>query len=290
MSVPLRPHVKNDARGENNVRNSDHPNSMQHSEVSIPRANAVSREALSRYLATYLDVRRFKDAAPNGLQVEGTPMIHKIVLGVTANQLLIDAAVDAHADALFVHHGIFWKGDDPRVVGFHRNRIARLIGRNVNLFAYHLPLDAHPEVGNNVQLAKKLGLTINAAVGEQNLVLVGQLGNGLAVKSSVLAAFCARHFGSRVSLFTNSSGLVQKIAWCTGAGGSLLRDAIEAGAEAFITGEISEHHIHEARESNVTLITVGHHASERSGIAALGSHLAQKFGVATEFIDVDSPL
>jgi dinuclear metal center YbgI/SA1388 family protein len=272
------------------VRNSDHPNSMQHGDVTIPRANAVSRDALSRYLATFLDVRKYKDVAPNGLQVEGTPMIHKIVLGVTANQLLIDAAVDAHADAIFVHHGIFWKGDDPRIVGYHRNRVAQLLARNVSLFAYHLPLDAHPEVGNNVQLAKKLGLNVSSATGENNLVLIGQLGAGIPVKSAVLAAFCGRHFGNRVAMYTSSTGLVQKIGWCTGAGGSLLRDAIDAGVEAFITGEISEHHIHEARESNVTLITVGHHASERGGIAALGAHLAQKFGVATEFIDVDSPL
>jgi dinuclear metal center YbgI/SA1388 family protein len=272
------------------MRNADHPNSMQHSEVTIPRANAVSRDNVSRYLASFLDVRRFKDVAPNGLQVEGIPMIHKIVVGVTANQLLIDAAIDARADAILVHHGLFWKGDDPRVVGFHRQRLARLLTRNVNLFAYHLPLDAHAEVGNNVQLAKKLGITVTGATGEDGLVLLGQLGSGLAVKSTVLAAYCARHFSARVGLFTISTGLVQKIAWCTGAGGSLLRDAIEAGADAFITGEISEHHIHEARESNVALITVGHHASERGGVMALAAHLTQKFGVYTEFIDVDSPL
>lgn len=263
---------------------------MQQNEVTIPRANAVQRDNLSRYLATYLDVRRFKDVAPNGLQVEGMPMIHKIVVGVTANRLLIDAAIDAHADAILVHHGLFWKGDDPRVVGFHRERLARLLIRNVNLYAYHLPLDAHPEVGNNAQLGAKLGLNITGAAAENDLVLLGQLGKGLAVKSTVLAAFCSRYFPGLVRLYSTSSGLVQKIAWCTGAGGSLLREAIDAGADAFITGEISEHHIHEARESDVTLITIGHHASERGGVAALAAHLTQKFGVYTEFIDVDSPL
>jgi dinuclear metal center YbgI/SA1388 family protein len=272
------------------MRQSDHANSMQPGDITLPRATAVGRDSLSRYLATLLDVRRFKDVAPNGLQVEGTPMIHKIVVGVTANQTLIEAAITNHADAIVVHHGLFWKGDDPRVVGFHRHRLAHLLMRNVNLFAYHLPLDAHAEVGNNVQLAKKLGLNITGAAGENDLVLLGKLGAGIPVKSAVLAAFCARHFGNRVSMYTTSTGLVQNIAWCTGAGGSLLRDAIDSGADAFITGEISEHHIHEARESNVTLITLGHHASERGGVVALGSHLTQKFGVQCEFIDVDSPL
>jgi dinuclear metal center YbgI/SA1388 family protein len=276
------------------MRNTDMPNSMQDSTplatTDRPRAAAVSRDSIVRYLASHLDVGRFKDVAPNGLQVEGTPMIHKLVVGVTANRLLIEAALDARADAILVHHGLFWKGDDPRVVGFHRHRLAALLARNVNLLAYHLPLDAHPEVGNNAQLGKKLGLTITGATGEGGLVLLGQLGRGLEVKSSVLAAFCGRHFGPRVGLYSTSTGLVKKIAWCTGAGGSLLRDAIEAGADAFITGEIAEHHVHEARESNITLITLGHHATERGGVVALGAHLNAHFGVHYEFIDVDSPL
>lgn len=272
------------------MRDAESTNFMQQADPTLPRATAVSRETLSRYLSELLDVRRFKDVAPNGLQVEGTPMIHKIVTGVTANEALLEAAINAHADAVIVHHGLFWKGDDPRIVGFHRKRVAHLISRNVNLFAYHLPLDAHAEVGNNVQLAKRLGLNIMGATGEADLVLYGHLGSGIPVRPAVLAAFCARHFGNRVALYTSSVGLVQKIAWCTGAGGSLLRDAIDAGAEAFITGEISEHHIHVARESNVTLITLGHHASERDGVLRLGEHLATKYKVACQFIDIDSPL
>ncbi len=271
------------------MRNAESLNSMQES-FTQPRVTAVARESLTQHLSTYLDVRKFKDVAPNGLQVEGTPMIHKLVVGVTANEALIDAAANAQADALLVHHGLFWKGDDPRIVGFHRRRVAQLIARNINLYAYHLPLDAHPDVGNNVQLAKKLGLNVRGACGDQDLVLYGELGNAIPVRPAVLAAFCARHFGGRVSLFTSSTGLVQKIAWCTGAGGSLLRDAIDLGAEAFITGEISEHHIHIARESNVTLITIGHHASERGGVMALASYLEKKFSLSTQFIDVDSPL
>ncbi len=263
---------------------------MQDDDITVQPISGVSRETFARYLASMLDIRRFKDVAPNGLQVEGAPMIHKLVAGVTANVALIEAAASAGADAILVHHGIFWKGDDPRVVGFHRQRLQRLLMRNINLFAYHLPLDAHMEAGNNVQLARKLGLTVMSAVGENDLVLMGQLGSGVPVKPSVLAAFCARHFGKRVSLYTASSGLVQKIAWCTGAGGSLLRDAIDAGAEAFITGEIDEHHIHEAAESDVTLITVGHHASERGGVEVLGAHVARKFSIDFEFIDIDSPL
>jgi dinuclear metal center YbgI/SA1388 family protein len=272
------------------MRESDYTNSMQHGANMTSGPTAVARDEITRYLATFLDVRRFRDVAPNGLQVEGAPLVHKIVAGVTANAALIEAAANAGADAILVHHGLFWKGDDPRVVGFHRQRLVRLLARNVNLFAYHLPLDAHAEVGNNVQLAKKLGLNVTHAAGENDLVLLGKLGQGIPVKSAVLGAFCGRHFGNRVSMYTSSSGLVQNIAWCTGAGGSLLREAIEAGAEAFITGEIDEHHIHEAAESDVTLITIGHHASERGGVAALATHLNRKFGVATQFIDIDSPL
>ncbi len=272
------------------MRDAESTNFMQHADAHLPRPNAVNRDVLARYLSEFLDVRCFKDVAPNGLQVEGSPLVHKIVTGVTANEGLIEAAIAAHADTILVHHGLFWKGDDPRIVGFHRKRIAHLLSKNINLFAFHLPLDAHAEVGNNAQLARRLGLTVMGATGEADLVLYGQLGNGIPVRPAVLAAFCARHFGNRVALYTSSVGNVQKIAWCTGAGGSLLRDAIDAGAEAFITGEISEHHIHVARESNVTLITVGHHASERDGPRRLGEHLAAKFKVTSEFIDIDSPL
>jgi dinuclear metal center YbgI/SA1388 family protein len=272
------------------MRTIDTPNFMQDADVSDLKQGHVSRAELARHLSRHLETHRFKDVAPNGLQVEGADTIRHIVTGVTANQVLIDAAIAAGADTLIVHHGLFWKGDDPCVVGFHRARIARLVQHNINLFAYHLPLDAHAELGNNVQMAKKLGLTVTGSTGEANLTLLGHLGNGIAVKSVLLAAFVARHYGSRVALYASSSQPIRTIAWCTGAGGGFLRDAIAAGAHAFITGEISEHHIHLARESNVTLIAAGHHATERGGVATLGGYIAHRYGVRQQFIDVDSPL
>ena len=252
--------------------------------------HACDRDTLTRHLNDYLDIRRFKDAAYNGLQVGGKSTVSYVVAGVTANKALIDAAIAVGADTVVVHHGLFWKGDDPRLVGYHRERVAALLAANINLYAYHLPLDVHAELGNNALLGRRLGLTATESVGENGLISIGQLGVGVAVKSTVLAAYCARHYGRRVTLYASSQRLVRKIAWCTGAGGSLLREAIEAGADAYITGEIAEHHIHEARESDVALISAGHHATECDGVAALGAHIAKQFGVAYQFIDVDSPL
>ena len=275
------------------MRTVDLHNFIQDLEVETlnpPSGGFVSRDALAGHLNTYLDIRRFKDVAVNGLQVAGRDTISHIVVGVTANKALIDAAIEAKADAVIVHHGLFWKGDDPRLVGYHRERVAALLGANINLFAYHLPLDVHAEVGNNACFGRRLGLSPIGAVGESGLVMVGQLGVNVAVRCTVLAAYVARHYGRRVTLFTHPDRMISKIAWCTGAGGSLLGDAIEAGADAFITGEISEQHVHHARESNITLIAAGHHATERDGVAALASHLVQQFGVSYQFIDINSPV
>lgn len=278
------------------MRTIDHSNFIQElgADTVMPvRAvggKKVERDELTRHLNAYLSAHRFKDAAYNGLQVAGRHLVSHVAVGVTANKALIEAAVIAGADTILVHHGLFWKGDDPRLVGYHRERAAVLLDADVNLYAYHLPLDVHAEVGNNACLGRRLGLSPTGLAGENNLVMLGQLGVGVAVKSAVLAAYCARHYGRRVTLFASSSRMIKNIAWCTGAGGSLLKDAIAAGADAFITGEVSEHHVHEARESDITLITAGHHATERDGVAALGAHIAQQFGVRYQFIDVDSPL
>ncbi len=255
--------------------------------------HSVSRDELARHLATFLDVRRCKDVAVNGLQVAGREMISHIVVGVTANKALIDAAIDVKADAVIVHHGLFWKGDSPALTGYHRARVAALLAANINLYAYHLPLDVHAEVGNNACMGRRLGLSPlpgGNTTGEAGLVMLGQLGINVAVRCTVLAAYCARHYGRRVTLFSNPDRMIKTIAWCTGAGGSLLGDAIEAGADAFITGEISEQHVHQARESNITLIAAGHHATERDGVAALAGHLVQQFGVTYQFIDINSPV
>ena len=251
---------------------------------------SVARDALTQHLNTYLDSRRFKDVAVNGLQVAGRDTIAHIVVGVTANKALIDAAVEAKADALIVHHGLFWKGDVPSLVGYHRERVAALLAANINLYAYHLPLDVHAEVGNNACLGRRLGLSPLGVTGDAGLVMLGRLGVNVAVRCTVLAAYVARHYGRRVTLFSHPERLIKTIAWCTGAGGSLLGDAIDAGADAFITGEISEQHVHQARESNITLIAAGHHATERDGVAGLAAHLVQQFGVTYQFIDISSPV
>ena len=157
--------------------------------------HACDRDTLTRHLNDYLDIRRFKDAAYNGLQVGGKSTVSYVVAGVTANKALIDAAIAVGADTVVVHHGLFWKGDDPRLVGYHRERVAALLAANINLYAYHLPLDVHAEIGNNALLGRRLGLTATESVGENGLISIGQLGVGVAVKSTVLAAYCARHYG-----------------------------------------------------------------------------------------------
>ena len=250
----------------------------------------MSRDALTLHIDSFLDSRNFKDVAVNGLQVSGRDTIAHIVVGVTANKALIDAAIEARADAMIVHHGLFWKGDDPRMVGYHRERVAALLAANINLYAYHLPLDVHAEVGNNACMGRRLALTRKGVAGESGLVMLGELGVNVPVRCTVLAAYVARHYGRRVTLYTHPERLIKTIAWCTGAGGSLLGDAIDAGADAFITGEISEQHVHQARESNVTLIGAGHHSTERDGVAGLASRLVQKFGVTYQFIDISSPV
>ena len=251
---------------------------------------SVARDDLTRHLDDFLSVRAFKDAAFNGLQVAGRDMVSHVVVGVTANKALIEQAIAMKADALLVHHGLFWKGDSRALVGYHRVRVAALLAHDINVYAYHLPLDVHAEVGNNACLGRRLGLSPTGTCGEAGLVTLGRLGVNATVGCTVLAAYVARHFGRRVTLFSHPDRPIRTIAWCTGAGGSLLGEAIAAGADAFITGEISEQHVHQARESNITLIAAGHHATERDGVAALGGHLVQRFGITYQFIDVNSPV
>lgn len=264
------------------MRSVDMPDFIQHIGVQGAATAtwvSVRRDRLARYLDEYLDCRRCKDVAVNGLQAAGRDLISNIVVGVTANKALIDAAIAAKADAVIVHHGLFWKGDSPALVGYHRERVAALLAHNINLYAYHLPLDVHAEVGNNACLGRRLRLSPTGSCGEAGLVMLGQLGVSADVRCTVLAAYVARHYGRRVTLLSHPERPIRTIAWCTGAGGSLLTDAIAAGADAFITGEISEQHVHQARESDITLIAAGHHATERDGVAALAAHLVQQFGV-----------
>ncbi|WP_184039377.1 Nif3-like dinuclear metal center hexameric protein [Chitinivorax tropicus] len=247
----------------------------------------MTRPELERHLHQLLDLARFKDNAPNGLQVEGREQIETIVTGVTANRALIEAALDLKADAILVHHGFFWKNEDARIVGIKRQRIGLLLANDLNLFGYHLPLDAHPTLGNNAQLAQKLGLMADGNFGEQNLGAVGVLSDTLPL--SIFADHIAQQLGRPPLIIGDPTQAVRRVAWCTGGAQSYFNDAIAQGVDAYITGEISEAVVHTAREAGVAFIAAGHHATERYGIEALGRYLAGEFGLTHHFIDIDNP-
>ena len=248
----------------------------------------MQRDDLARYLDQLLEVPRFRDYCPNGLQVEGRAGVSRLVTGVSASQALIEAAIGAGADALLVHHGYFWKSEDGRITGTRRRRIGLLLQHDISLFAYHLPLDAHPEHGNNAQLGALLGFTEKGRAGEQNIVA-----HGCTAATQPLAAFAA-HIESRLgrapTVIGDPAQRIARIAWCTGGAQGYFEDAIALGVDAFITGEISEPQVHLARESGVAFIAAGHHATERFGVQALGAHLVARFGIEHRFIDVPNPV
>ena len=248
------------------------------------------RQDLLRAFDALLAPERFKDYGPNGLQVEGREEVRRIVSGVTASRALIEAAVARKADAIFVHHGLFWRGQDGRVTGWMKQRLALLLAHDINLYAYHLPLDAHPELGNNAQLGRQLALRATARFGEQDLGFVGERDGGADfVDSEALAAHVRGALGRDVTLVPGHAGRIRRVAWCTGGAQSYFEAAIAAGAQAFLTGEISEPQAHHARECGVTFLACGHHASERYGAPAVAAHVAKQFGLRHEFVDVDNP-
>ncbi|HYF17710.1 MAG TPA: Nif3-like dinuclear metal center hexameric protein [Ramlibacter sp.] len=237
-----------------------------------------------------LQPERFRDYGPNGLQVEGRAEVRRIVSGVTASRALIEAAVEQQADAVFVHHGLFWRGQDGRVTGWMKQRLALLLAHDVSLFAYHLPLDAHPDLGNNAQLGRALGLQASARFGEQDLgFLGGRAGGGSFATGEELAAHVQRTLGRSVTLVTGSPGPIERIGWCTGGAQGYFESAIAAGAQAFLTGEISEPQAHYARECGVSFLACGHHATERYGAPAVAAHVAAELGLEHRFVDVDNP-
>ncbi|MES2509630.1 MAG: Nif3-like dinuclear metal center hexameric protein [Pseudomonadota bacterium] len=262
--------------------------------MTVPDAVVAPRALLLGAFDQLLQPERFKDYGPNGLQVEGKAEVRKIVSGVTASLALIEAAVAAEADAIFVHHGLFWRGQDGRVTGWMKQRLALLLAHDINLFAYHLPLDAHPDLGNNAQLGLKLGLKANEGApgrfGEQGLGFMGGKADGGSFGSAQELADSVQAALKRpVTLVGQAQRPVQTIAWCSGGAQGYFEAAIAAGADAFITGEISEPQAHYAREMGVAFIACGHHASERYGAPAVAGHIAAQFGMAHEFIDIDNP-
>jgi dinuclear metal center YbgI/SA1388 family protein len=249
---------------------------------------AMQREELNRYLDGLLEVSRFRDYCPNGLQVEGRGEIRRIVSGVTASLDLIQAALTEGADAVVVHHGYFWKGDDPCLTGARRARIALLVVHELNLFAYHLPLDAHAELGNNAQLGKRLGLVEAGRFADQEIGVYGNL--GAPMRLDAFALHVKHRLGREPLVIGDPAREIRDIAWCTGAAQGFFEEAIKLGPDAYLSGEISEQQVHLARESGMAFVAAGHHATEKYGVQALGEHLAARFGLEHRFIDIPNPV
>lgn len=248
----------------------------------------VSRNALITYLNTLLQVELFNDYAPNGLQIEGKSDIKKIVTGVTASQALIDAAITLNADAVLVHHGYFWKGEDARIVGMKKKRVQSLLAQDINLLAYHLPLDAHATLGNNAQLGQLLGLEIEGNEGQNNLVSYAKLPVAVTVES--FAALLQAKLQRTPLVVGPKNKAIQTIAWCTGAAQGYISTAMELGADAYISGEVSEQTTHMANENDIVYFAAGHHATERYGVQALGQHLAERFAIEHHYVETGNPV
>lgn len=256
----------------------------------MPEMPSIDRAALLAAFNTELQPERFKDYGPNGLQVEGRARVGKLVSGVTASRALIEAAIEARADAIFVHHGLFWRGQDGTVTGWMKERLRLLLAHDINLLAYHLPLDAHPILGNNAQLGKMLGLQATGRFGDQDMGFIGGRVDGEAFADADVLAWQLEHVLKRsVTGVLPKRRAISRVAWCTGGAQSYFEAAIAAGAEAFITGEISEPQAHLARECGVAFFACGHHATERYGAPAMASHVAEQLGIAHEFIEIENP-
>jgi dinuclear metal center YbgI/SA1388 family protein len=250
---------------------------------------AVALTTLVDETDRFLNAAKIPDYCPNGLQVEGRPQVRRIVSGVTASQALLDAAVEAHADVVLVHHGYFWRNEDPRVVGMKQRRLKTLLSNDISLLAYHLPLDVHPEVGNNVQLARLLGLTVEGLLEPDNPRSVGLVGS---LDTPLAPADFMRRIQSalgREPVMVEGPGLIRRVAWCTGGAQGYIDQAVAAGVDAYLTGEISEPTAHIARENELSFFAAGHHATERYGVQALGEHLAKRFAIEHLFIDCPNP-
>lgn len=256
-----------------------------------PRApNMASTQQLLQSFDSLLQPEQFKDYGPNGLQVEGKGEVARLVSGVTASRLLIERAIAAGADAIFVHHGLFWRGQDGRVIGWMKQRLSLLLRHEINLFAYHLPLDAHGELGNNAQFGLTLGLRTTGRFGDQDLGFLGARDDAADFDSAdALARHIEQQLGRRASWVAGDGRRIRRIAWCTGGAQGLFESAIAAGADAYVTGEISEPQAHYARECGVAFVACGHHASERFGAPAVAAHVAASLGIEHQFIDIDNP-
>ncbi|MGN6086607.1 Nif3-like dinuclear metal center hexameric protein [Trinickia sp.] len=248
----------------------------------------MDRIELELYLNDLLQIGRFKDYSPNGLQVEGRRRIEKIATGVTASLAFLQAATEWGADAVLVHHGYFWRNEAPQITGRKYRRLKQLIDNEISLFAYHLPLDDHPEFGNNAQLGARLGLIGDTRFGADALGWMTTL--PMPVSLAHFAAQVEHTLGRAPLLLGDAESELRRIAWCTGGAQSYFEAAIDAGADVYLTGEISEQITHIAAESGVAFLAAGHHATERYGVQALGAHLSERFDIEHLFIDIDNPV
>jgi len=249
-------------------------------------------KAIVEYCNDLLSIQEFTDYCPNGLQVEGRGEIKKIISGVTACQALIDEAVERKADAILVHHGYFWKNEEAVITGIKRQRIKRLLENDISLLAYHLPLDAHSELGNNITLAEKLEIGVLGCAGEgtaKGLLWHGEL--AAASTGEVFARQIEARLGRKpLHLQAASDKAIHSVGWCTGGAQHYIEEAAAMGLDAYISGEVSEQTFHLARELDIHYFAAGHHATESYGVQALAAHLAGKFGVETEFVDIVNPV
>lgn len=252
---------------------------------------SVSMAKMQLALNELLRPNDFRDYCPNGLQVEGKEKIKKLVTGVTANLLLIEAAIEKGADAILVHHGYFWKGEDPTITSIRKSRIKLLLENDINLFAFHLPLDAHPQMGNNAQLGLKLGFNTEADLDPKYKSRVGVWGSLEEPCSGTdLAKRITKQLHRAPFHIPGSKKIIEKISWCTGSAQSYIELAHDAGVDAYLTGEVSEQTVHFARETGLHFFAAGHHATERYGVQAVGQYLAGEFGIDHEFVDIDNPV
>lgn len=242
---------------------------------------------IETFLQAMLRPEAFRDYGPNGLQVEGRREVRRIASGVTASLAFVDAAIEAGADTLLVHHGLFWRGQDGRLTGWLKERVKRLMAHDLNLFAYHLPLDAHAELGNNAQFGARLGLVADARFGEQDLGFAGPA--AAHTSAAALAAAARQALGRDVLLLPGDGRPLRRVGWCTGGAQGYFEAAIAAGADAFVTGEVSEPQAHLARETGVAFLACGHHATERYGAPAVAAAVAERFGLEHRFIEIDNP-
>lgn len=251
----------------------------------------IKRDALLSALDRELRADKFRDYCPNGLQVEGRETIRRLVTGVTASQALLDAAVVEQADAILVHHGYFWKNEDARVRGMKKQRLQTLLRHDINLFAYHLPLDAHPQLGNNAALARVLALEVDGGLEPDNPLSVGLVGRlPHPMSPETFVDYVESRLGRAVQHIGESEDEIETLAWCTGAAQGFIEQAEALGVDAYLSGEISEPTVHVARETGIHYFACGHHATERYGVQALGEWLERQFGIEHIFIDIDNPV